>query len=191
MLLAYSIFILGILSFLIWIYQAIVLPGIRQWLRFRLFRLRDETRELVITGHLKEDSAVFRGLHNRLNMVIKAVPAIDIALLYAVQGQHPDIEDRALRFEKLIDDSIPEVRAIFHNVLKVVAFALIANSFLWVVGVFIAAIPAAISQGVWKLLEIVRQRIKVRVQAAFELKEIDLEYMPSLSTSAETMATIR
>ncbi len=184
MLLAYSIFILGILSFLIWIYQAIVLPGIRQRLRFSLFRLRDETRELVIAGRLKEDSAVFRGLHKRLNMVIKAVPAIDIALLYAVQDQHPDIEDRALRFEKLVDGSIPEVRAIFHNVLKVVTIALIANSFLWVVWVFIAAVPVAISQGVWRILEIFRQRIKAKVQAAFELKEIDLEYMPSLSTSA-------
>ena len=181
--LTYCLFIFGILALLVWLYQAIILPSIRQRLRFELFQLRDETRELVISGKLKEQSEAFHHLHGSLNVLIKAVPGFDLAFLSRVETDDPDVKERAARFQELMDESIPEVKQIFHRAVAVMAFALIANSLFWANMILFAAIPVALSQGIWKLCAIVFERARLRALPAFELRERDLEYMPSLSST--------
>src|ERR1017187_4266356 len=101
MMLIYFLCAFGIISFSVWIYQSILLPSIRQRLRFELFQLRDQTRELVIAGKLKEDSAIFYHLHRQINVLIKAIPALDIAFVSAIEYEKRELEERAARFQDL------------------------------------------------------------------------------------------
>jgi len=182
--LTYCLFILGILSLMIWVYQAIILPSIRQRLRFELFDLRDQTRELVIAGKLKEQSAVFHHLHRSLNVLIKAVPGFDFAFLSRIEIDDPDVNKRAAQFQQLMDESIPEVRQIFHRAVTVMAVALIANSLFWFNMMLFAAIPVAIPQGIWKLCAVVFEKARSRALPAFELKEKDLDQLPLVAFTA-------
>lgn len=169
------IFILGMMAFVIWVYQAIILPSIRQELRFKLFRQRDELRELVIAGKLKEDSAVFRGLHQRLNVSISAIPVFDFAFVSTLETSDPKLRERSQRFQDLMGQSIPEAQQIFHDALVVMTRALIFNSLFWFTWLLIAAIPLAISQGIWKLCSLAAERAKGYVLPAFELRPKDLD----------------
>jgi hypothetical protein len=178
------IFYLGLLVFVAWIFQAIVLPAIRQKLRFELFRLRDTARELVIAGTISETDPAFEALHSRLNLLIRAIPAIDLALLVAMKGNAQETSKRAQKFSQLMESGSPEIKAIFYQAMKVIAIALVANSSLWFVWVFLTAIPIGITQGIWKVCSIVKDRVKETALPAFQLRERDLEYMPSLSTSS-------
>jgi hypothetical protein len=174
MVVAVLIVVLGFLSFGIWIYQAIILPSIRQRLRFELFCLRDQTRKLVIDGCIKEDSAVFRHLHRQLNVMIKAIPWFDFVLVTDLEVSNPELKARAEKSIKLIEGSTPEVLKIYHEAMKIMAFALIANSFVWFVGFSLPAFSVVVSQGVWKLYAAVRKRLQMKVRPAFGLREQDL-----------------
>jgi hypothetical protein len=176
--LTYFIFILGILSLVIWIYQSIILPSIRQRLRFELFSLRDLTRGLVINGKVREDSEAFYHLHDSLNILIKALPGFDLALVSAIETTNPATRERAEKFQKLINNSIPEVQEIFEKTVKVMTLALVANSLFWFTSILIAVIPIAIEQGIWMLCAIAFRQIRVWVLPAFELREKDLEMIP-------------
>jgi hypothetical protein len=177
MFLAYCILLFAILSLATWIYQATILPSIRQRLRFELFYLRDQLRELVITRRLKEDSAAFQQLHRRLNTIIKAIPAFDLAALLAIDADHSDLKQRALRFLDLMNGSIPEVQVIYQNALRIMAYTLFANSLVSLAWMTVGAIPVAISQGAWKLCAIVLEQAKTKVLPAFVAKENELEFL--------------
>ena len=175
MIIAYCIFAMGILALATWIYQGILLPSFRQCLRFKLFRLRDQTRNLVIVGKLKEDSAVFNHLHGSLNVLIKAVPGFDFAFVSSIDTDNPAAKDRVENIKKLFSESIPEVQEIFDKAVSVMAWALIANSLFWFNWILLAAIPIAIPQGIWKLCTIVFEKAERMALPAFELRERDLE----------------
>lgn len=175
------IYFLGIMALVIWIYQAIILPSIRQELRFKLFRQRDELRELVIAGKLKEDGAVFRGLHRRLNVSISAIPIFDFAFVSTLETNDPKLRERSQRFQDLIGQSIPEAQEIFHDALVVMTRALIFNSLFWFAWLLVAAMPLAISQGIWKLCSLAVDKAKGHVLPAFELRprELDESFFPA------------
>lgn len=170
------ILILAFLTVAVWVYHAILLPSIRQRLRFDLFRLRDETRQLVLDGVIKEDGAVFRYLHRQLNLMIAAVPKFDFALVTRIRmADIAEIEKRAEEKRKLIEDSNVQVRQIYDNALKVMAIALAANSGFWFLLFAIAAIPAIPFSRVWSLRSVIRDRMRAEVKPAFGLREQDLE----------------
>ncbi len=176
MLVAILILVLGFLSFGVWIYQAIILPSIRQRLRFELFCLRDQTRRRVIDGCIREDSAVFKHLHGQLNVMIKAIPWFDFALIADIEVRDPSLKERAEKSIKLIEESIPEVQKIYHESMKVMAIALIANSFVWFVCFSLPAFSVVLSQGVQKLGAVVRNKLKSKVRPVFCLRDRDLTF---------------
>jgi len=175
MLITYCLLILGIASLIIWIYQAIILPSVRQRVRFELFCLRDRTRRLVIEGKLREKHAAFRNLHGALNTLIKAVPAFDYSLVLAMQTSDAEILKRRAEFGRIIEDSIPEIREIYQKALTVMTIMLIFNSLFWFTLKLVSAIPIAIPQGIFMLCNIAFNGIKSRVVPAFELREDDLD----------------
>jgi len=177
MILTYCILLFAILSLGTWIYQATILPSIRQRLRFELFHLRDQLRELVITRKLKEESAAFQQLHRRLNILIKAIPAFDLAALLAMDANDSDLKQRALRFRDLMNGSMPEVQAIYQNALRIMSLTLFANSLVSLLWMTVAAIPVAISRGAWKLCAIVLEQAKTEVLPAFVAKENELDFL--------------
>ncbi len=174
MLVAKLILIFGFLSFGVWIYQAIILPSVRQRLRFELFCLRDQTRRLVIEGQVKEDSAAFRYLHRQLNVMIKAIPRFDFALIYAIEDNDPELKARAEKSRKLIEESNFEIQKIYNKAIRIMALVLVANSFIWFLCFSVTTLPVVLSEGVWKLLEVVRNRLRMKVQPAFGLRDRDL-----------------
>jgi hypothetical protein len=175
MLIAYCLFILWIASLTIWTYQAIVLPSIRQRVRFELFRLRDRTRQLVIEGKLKEKHAAFRNLHSSLNTLIKAVPAFDYSLVSAMQTTDVEVLKRRAEFQRIIEESIPEVREIYQQAVTAMTIMLIFNSLFWFTWKLFSTVPIAIPQGIFMLCTIAFNGIKTRVAPAFELRDEDLE----------------
>lgn len=191
MLIAYCLFALWIASLTIWAYQAIILPSIRQRVRFELFYLRDRARELVIQGRLKEKHAAFRNLHNALNTLIRAVPVFDYSLVSAIQTSDPELLRRRAEFLRIIDESIPEVKEIYQRAVTAMTVMLVCNSLFWFTGMVIAAVPVAIPQGILMLCKIAFNSIKNRVTPAFALREEDLEKIavaayPSKSLTVQT-----
>ncbi len=174
MVVAYMVMVLAFLSFFIWIYQAIVLPSIRQRIRFGLFCLRDQTRTLVIEGHIKEDSAVFKYLHRTLNVMIRAIPSFDFALISSLGDNNPELKARAEKSRKLIEESSGEVQVIYRSALRLMAIALVANSLLWFVCFAVTAVPVLLSHGVWQVAGGMAEKLRMKVQPAFGLREVDL-----------------
>src|SRR5690349_20148125 len=121
MLIAYSLFVLLAASVTIWIYQSIILPSIRQRIRFELFYLRDQTRNLVIQGKIKETHATFRHLHSSLNVLIKGVPIFDYSLISKMQTSDAEVLRRRQEFRRIIEESIPEVQHIYQRAVTVMA----------------------------------------------------------------------
>ncbi len=169
--LSWSILILAVAGFVVWVYQAIIIPTERQRIRFRLFELRDRLRQLVIDGKLKEDSAAFILLHDRLNIFIRYAPSLDFGAVLRMEriprARKQEIDRRIAHIHEQIEASIPEVREIYHEGLVTAAGALILNSALLIVW----TLPTM--KGIWHIREAVKKRYEPRVEPIFGMRERD------------------
>ncbi len=171
--LAWSILGLAVAGFLAWIYQAIILPMEQQRIRFELFKLRDDLRQLVVDEKIKEDSAAFQLLHNGLNVFVRTASQFDLCLLTKVEKASEKKEQKR-RFEHMqeqIDKSIPEVKEIFDKSVRVMATALILNSVVLLVW---AVPPIILSQGISHLSSAIKEHYEARVEPVFGMRERDL-----------------
>ena len=171
--LAWLILGLAVAGFLVWIYQAIILPMEQQRIRFELFKLRDDLRQLVVDEKTKEDSAAFQLLHSSLNAFIRTAPQFDLCLLIKVE-KASETKEQKRRFEHMqeqIHKSIPEVKEVFDKSVRVMAAALILNSVVLLVW---AAPPIILSQGIFHLGSAIKKHYEARVEPVFGMRERDL-----------------
>ena len=171
--LAWLILVLAVSGLLAWIYQAIILPMEQQRIRFELFRLRDDFRQLVVDEKIKEDSAAFQLLHSSLNAFIRTAPQFDLCLLIKVEkaSETKEQERRLEHMQEQIHKSIPEVKEIFDKSVRVMATALILNSVVLLVW---AAPPIILSQGIFHLSSAIKEHYRARVEPVFGMRERDL-----------------
>lgn len=170
---AYSVVSLVGLAAAFVVYQAILLPSLRQELRFRLFRLRDELRGLVTAGELREESPAFDVLHSHLNAMVQVLPKCDPVLLRSITDKEKETLNRRLDKLDTALESHPEAAKIYFRGIQLLVYAFIAN-----------APFAAIYLIFFTSVEVVREerrkarllsRVEDEVRPVFAMKEHDLE----------------
>src|SRR5437016_3219603 len=106
MMLATLFIIFGLIALFHFIYQGIILPSIRQRLRYRLFELRDRLRTLNIRHKNDLQQEVFDYLQRSINNTIKYLHRIDLELI---------VTSRAIVKDKDVDEFIKKHNAMLDN----------------------------------------------------------------------------
>lgn len=134
--------------------EGIIGPSVRQVLRFRMFALRDELRDLrsATDGGLSDE--VFDHLHDFLNVGIRLVSVFDFMKLVEArqkiksdEGLQQEIDDRIAMVDECGHEGAQRIR---ESAMKTVGLALLMNSagwFLWVVPVLATIAGAKV---IWK-----------------------------------------
>jgi len=170
---SYSLLIFGFLSILVWVHQAIILPSIRQRLRFGLFALRDELRGLVINERVKESDPGFVSLHTQLNLMVFAVPRCDISMLYLAKRNSEELRKLSEKLRAQIEQSSPEVQEIYAKALDLLARAFVANSVFFILWIaLVLGAPAAVTHGLRQL----RCQLIQMVEPLFALRGNDVRF---------------
>src|SRR5687767_577256 len=94
---AYLLAVLVLLSIIHFVYESIIAPSLRLSLRYKLFALRDEIRELKMAyGNLFADRH-FHYMQDSLNALLSVLDRFDLAALIAVGRelkQDPELRKR-------------------------------------------------------------------------------------------------
>jgi hypothetical protein len=128
-----GVFFLTLLHF---IYESILAPSFRLHLRFQLFRLRDELRNLKIdrTGL---DDRHFYYLQDSINTLIANLARFDAATLARIEAElrrNSGLRQRSTARSKVMDDcDVAEARLIRRKCNQIGAAALVVNSGGWAI----------------------------------------------------------
>jgi hypothetical protein len=174
LLIAELLFWSAILAMVVLVYQLAVLPGIRLSLRYTTFTLRDELRDLVIQGVVKESNPAFDLLHDRLTFMCASLSTYDLARL--IQGMsRMDDKDRQ-RVEaalRVMEQAPPEIKKIYAESLHVYLKALIFNSlFFFAVATISVGIGTAIKVGMRQLKQTMLNRVQEDTKVGFVAPEL-------------------
>jgi hypothetical protein len=168
------IFLGCLVSAAIFIYQGIILPGIRLGLRYRVFKLRDQLRRLVIEGKLEESDKAFQILHERLNFMSTSLARFDLTRV--IQASHKlDDEDRAriASYSRVLETAPEEVQKIFKESLNVFMLALTFNSlFIFVIASACLLIGVALKSSFRHVRELFWQKVDADTTVAFFSPEL-------------------
>jgi len=171
----YVIFVFVVLAIWHWWYETILAPSLRLELRFKLFKLRDELRDLKIRGAVLDDKH-FHYLHDSINNAIHFLPRLDMAMLiYMARRMRDDKEfnARVTARSKVLDDcKSTEAMEIRTKTIHLVATVLSVNSGAW----FFYLIPVALAM-------LCYQWTKNIVKALTALSAADLQTVAPDSTS--------
>jgi hypothetical protein len=119
----------GLVSLVVFVYQAIILPSIRLHYRYRIFELRDQLRRLVIEEKVKECDKAFQLLHDRLNVMCASLHRFDLVrVIQASNSLDEDGRARVANYVRVMESAPEEVQKIYRESLTVVIFALTFNS---------------------------------------------------------------
>ncbi len=128
--------ILLFLAVLHFIYEGIIAPSIRLNLRYKLFSIRDDLRRLRIVHGENIEKELFHNLQSSINNAISLLNRVDLILMVKV---HMALEkDKALSEDlkkrmKLLDNCpIEEVKEAKAATNRIVGYALLANTGMWV-----------------------------------------------------------
>jgi len=141
-----AIFIIAILiiSILHFIYDGIILPGIRQHNRNKLFALRDRLRWEMIQGIQPEDIEAFNLIHDAVNIFTNRLPMLTISVQKAFKEdlEHNEkLRDIIQKRRKILNSCSNEnIKNIALEMNGVLENTYIANAGGW----FIYLIPIAI-----------------------------------------------
>ena len=137
-----TILILLSIAVMHFIYESIILPSIRLSLRFKLFALRDQLRELLMRD--ADAGEVFRIQQSAINNSIKMLSRADPATLARFEQQLRDDEamrNRVERRTKLVDEyASEEFQIIVKETRHAFRSAFVANMGAW----FIYIVPIAV-----------------------------------------------
>jgi hypothetical protein len=130
------------------IYESILAPSLRLSLRFRLFVLRDEVRQLKLACVESLHGQHLAFLQDSIDGLTLMLNHVDIASLVGVgleSRRDPTFLEQARERARMLDDCTElRVREIRKQTLKIAAEALVVNSGAWVVLFFAPWIIASI-----------------------------------------------
>jgi hypothetical protein len=136
-----------------WWYEAVLAPSLRLDCRFKLFKLRDEARELKMRLGERLDDRHFHYLQDSINNAIGLLPRMDIAMvvMMATRMEHDaELRARVAARSKILDDcKFPEAADIRKRANEVLGFVLSANSGGWIPYI----VPIAIAFACYKQIE--------------------------------------
>lgn len=168
-LVASGVFYGTIAAFVYFIYQAAILPGIRQMLRFEIFKLRDRLRSLVVEGVVREQDKAVVLLEGHLNFMLSNLPRFDgYSAFRALRSVDEEKSKQTARYLEVMANAPNEVRGIYEASLKTFVKAMAFNS-LFVFTIFtLVIVTVTLSRvGALKLGESVRAKAQRDAQIAF------------------------
>lgn len=131
-------FILVSVTIVQYIYQSILLPTIRQHLRFKMFALRDKLRHYAYDEVISSNSRVYKILQDRINITVDYLYLVDLKVVFDVNKflkKNQTISKRVEKNRRLIKSSeLVEVREIDDELNKLLFLTMIYNSasfFVW------------------------------------------------------------
>jgi hypothetical protein len=174
------------------VYQGILLPGIRLSLRYRVFRLRDKLRRLVIEGKILESDRAFQLLHDRLNFMCVSLSRFDLAR--AIQSsRNLDDENRArvANYIQVMATAPPELQDLYKESRNVLALALTFNSlFFFIVATVCLLVAVSIKSAFQALKEVSIQRAKGLFQIAKDLFQEKVDADTTVAFFSPELATV-
>lgn len=143
-----AIIVLLALAVFHFVYESILAPSFRLSLRFRLFVLRDEVRQLKIECAQSWNDEHLVILQDSIKGLISMLHRFDMASLLGLEFESrkdPEFLKQAEERSRVLDDcKVPRVREIRRKALKIATEALCVNSGAWVVLFFAPWIVAVI-----------------------------------------------
>jgi hypothetical protein len=135
--LAYSIIGLGVVAVWHFIFELIILPSLRQQLKFKIFDLRDRLRTLKADHSTQCGNAAFHQLDDSLSWQIDNQHKLTFSLIHDTTAELKNNPDLHAKVEKRLADlnscELPEYRSIREERNKLFTQALIANSLGWAI----------------------------------------------------------
>jgi len=135
----------ALLATMHFVYEGIVLPSIRMRLRDTLFRLRDELRRVWIDQPTKCNSQVFLFLDVNICHFLSDLSLLTFALAYDTEkcmANNPKLKSQVEQRLRAVEScDCEEFRRIYHEVNRVLTYALLANSGAW----FIYLVPVGLA----------------------------------------------
>lgn len=158
----------------VFVYQGIILPGIRLSLRYRVFALRDQLRRLVIEGRVQEKDAAFQLLHDRLNFMCISLSRLDLARVIQTSSSLDDqTKTRVAHYMRLMEAAPGEVQKIYKESLNVLMLALTYNSlFTFVISATCLLIGVAVKSSFRHVKELFWQKVDADTTVAFFSPEL-------------------
>ena len=148
----YVLFSIFILAFYHFIYESILLPSFRLNIRFRLFKLRDELRNLKIEDH-DIDEFMYDHLEVSINDKIRLLHIINIQLLHTFSKDLKNnkslakkVSELTKRLEECQSEKMQRIR---YKIMKYTTLALAVNSGGW----FIYMIPIILGILLWNSIK--------------------------------------
>lgn len=166
---AHLLFWVTLVCAAIFVYQAVILPGIRLSLRYRVFALRDTLRNLVIEGRLTEYDPAFQILHDRLNFLCVSLHRFDLARV--VQASHNLDDESRARVERSINTikaAPAEVQQVYKESLEVIGCALAVNSLLFFLVLSIAFLLVLSLQSIYKTVKTTSLQSVLSIRELFQ-----------------------
>jgi hypothetical protein len=176
----YLLAALILLSIVHFAYESIIAPSLRLSLRYKLFALRDEVRELKMVYGSSLADRHFHYVQDSLNALLSVLYRFDLAALMALEHElkhNTELRKRVeVRAVGLDDCAIAEVKLIREKTFRIAVQALIVNNGFWAV----CAVPVlAASWGVAKLKRLIRESVS--------LSESDIQRAIPPSTAANSL----
>jgi hypothetical protein len=161
-------------SVAIFVYQGIILPGIRMSLRYRVFALRDQLRKLVIEGRIEENDKAFQLLHDRLNFMCISLSRLDLArVIQASSSLDDETKARVANYMRVMEAAPDEVQKIFKESLNVIMLALTCNSlFIFVISATCLLVGITLKSSFRHVKELFWQKVDADTTVAFFSPEL-------------------
>ena len=125
--------IVFILAFLQFIYEGILAPSFRCFLRFKLFTHRDKLRNLKIQYGENITDEVFREMEDSVNSAINLLPEIDLTSVFRAHHAFKtdaELRERVARRHEIVSKcEINEAKKVMNRITLCFVFALTVNSF--------------------------------------------------------------
>jgi hypothetical protein len=141
------------------IYESILLPSFRMSMRFKLFKLRDELRQITLENPSKISQELFHEMDELICISIKILPRINFRLIkiaHSIIDSRPElIEQIAKRKAKVNECEIQRLRQISEECSETVIDAAMVNQG----ALFPYLIPALVVVIFWETAKITAKSI--------------------------------
>ncbi len=133
---ALTFFIFIIISVFHFIYESIFLPNKRLELRYDLFKIRDQLRQIKAQKKLEVSDKVFENLDNSICSTIQHLPYFKLSLLFEAEKRFERDDKMRSKVQKKIkiieDCNVEEVRLIHERLSTISMRAIVLNAGGWV-----------------------------------------------------------
>lgn len=132
-----EIFIVGMILIALFhfIYDGILLPSIHLDLRFRLFALRDELRDLKMQYRDSIDDEVYQIIQSSINNAVNILPQINVSMLIKTQKLveiDKNLKEKIRKNDRKIEEcAVKECKVIRQKSLRCLTYAFFANGGAW------------------------------------------------------------